>query len=90
PVESQKIVNEQNRLQKGLAKQIEIFGDVIQMMQKNAPENQKHIQEYLSAFCFGDFYTRSGLDVKMRELLTLCIISALGGAESQVKSHVQG
>lgn len=90
PVESQKTVDEQNRLQKGLAKQIEIFGDVIQTMQKNAPENQKHIQEYLSAFCFGDFYTRSGLDVKMRELLTLCIISALGGAESQVKSHVQG
>ena len=30
------------------------------------------------------------LDLKTRELLTLCIISALGGCESQVKSHVQG
>ncbi|MCM2975083.1 carboxymuconolactone decarboxylase family protein [Priestia aryabhattai] len=90
PIESQKTVDEQNRLQKGLATQVEIFGDVIKKMQKNAPSNQTHIQEYLSAFCFGDFYTRSGLDLKTRELLTLCIVSALGGAEGQVKAHVQG
>src|SRR6478735_9171531 len=74
----------------GLATKVEIFGDVIKKMQKNAPSNQTHIQEYLSAFCFGDFYTRSGLDLQTRELLTLCIVSALGGAEGQVKAHVQG
>ena len=39
--------------------------------------------------CFGDFYTRGTLDIKTREILTLCIISSLGGCESQVKSHVQ-
>jgi 4-carboxymuconolactone decarboxylase len=90
PIESQKTVEEENRFDKGLAVQVEIFGDVIAKMRENAPANQKHIQDYLSAFCFGDFYTRDGLDLKIRELLTLCIISALGGAESQVKAHVQG
>ncbi|WP_246187288.1 carboxymuconolactone decarboxylase family protein [Prolixibacter denitrificans] len=59
-------------------------------MHQKATENQKHIQNYLSAFCFGDIYTRGGLDLKTRELLTLCILSALGGCESQVKSHVYG
>jgi 4-carboxymuconolactone decarboxylase len=59
-------------------------------MREAAPENQKHLQDYLSSFCFGDFYTREGLDLKTRELLTLCIISTLGGCESQVKSHVLG
>ena len=59
-------------------------------MQESAPSNQKHIQKYLSTFCFGDFYTRGGLDLKTRELFTLCILSALGGAEGQVKAHVQG
>ncbi|MED3929224.1 carboxymuconolactone decarboxylase family protein, partial [Priestia megaterium] len=44
------------------------------------------MQEFLSSFCFGDFYTRNGLDLKTRELLTLCIISSLGGAEGQVKA----
>ncbi|MCZ0070301.1 carboxymuconolactone decarboxylase family protein [Bacillus sonorensis] len=90
PIESQKTIDDDNRFQKGLATQVEIFGDVIRKMQESAPSNQKHIQEYLSAFCFGDFYTRGGLDIKTRELLTLCIISALGGAEGQVKAHVQG
>lgn len=90
PVESQTMVDEDNRFQKGLATQVEIFGGVIKKMQESAPSNQKHMQEYLSAFCFGDFYTRGGLDLKTRELLTLCIISALGGAEDQVKAHVQG
>lgn len=90
PTESQKSVNEKNRFEKGLSTQEEIFGEVIAKMRENAPINQKHIQNFLSAFCFGDFYTRGGLDLKTRELLTLCIVSALGGAERQVKSHVQG
>jgi 4-carboxymuconolactone decarboxylase len=90
PIESQKTVDEENRFDKGLAVQVEIFGDVIKKMQKSAPSNQKYIQEYLSTFCFGDFYTRGGLDLKTQELLTLCIITALGGAEGQVKAHVQG
>jgi len=90
PLESQGQVEEENRFNKGLAVQVEIFGDIIAKMQESAPSNQKHIQEYLSAFCFGDFYTRGGLDLKTRELLTLCIVSSLGGAEGQVKAHVQG
>ncbi|WP_240419970.1 carboxymuconolactone decarboxylase family protein [Paenibacillus periandrae] len=90
PLESQKQVEEENRFEKGLGVQIEIFGDLIEKMREIAPSNQKHIQDYLSAFCFGDFYTRGGLDLKTRELLTLCIVSALGGAEGQVKAHVQG
>lgn len=90
PIESQKTTDEETRFEKGLAVQVEVFGGVIAKMQENAPTNQKHIQDYLSAFCFGDFYTRSGLDLKTREILTLCIINALGGAESQLKAHVQG
>lgn len=90
PIESQSTVNEDNRFDKGIAMQVQIFGDVIPKMKESTPSNQKHIQDYLSAFCFGDFYTRGGLDLKTRELLTLCIISALGGAEGQVKAHVKG
>ncbi|GKU84141.1 carboxymuconolactone decarboxylase family protein [Niallia sp. NCCP-28] len=90
PIESQKTVNEDNRYQKGLATQVEIFGDLLAKMREGTSVNQKHIQDYLSAFCFGDFYTCGELDLKTRGLLTLCIITALGGAEGQVKAHVQG
>ncbi len=90
PVESQKTVSEETRFNDGLKVQKSIFGEIIDKMHEMAPENQKHIQNYLSAFCFGDIYTRGTLDLKTRELLTLCILSALGGCESQVKSHVHG
>ncbi len=53
-----------------------------------APADQQHIQRYLSANCFGDNYTRSGIDVPTRELLTFSMLVALGGCESQVKGHV--
>ena len=60
-------------------------------MHKSTPQNQRHLlRDMLSAFCFGDVYTRKGLDLRTREILTFCIISSLGGCESQVKSHVQG
>ncbi|WP_346860283.1 carboxymuconolactone decarboxylase family protein [uncultured Draconibacterium sp.] len=90
PVESQKTVSEETRFNDGLKVQKSIFGEIIDKMHETAPENQKHIQNYLSAFCFGDIYTRGTLDLKIRELLTVCILSALGGCESQVKSHVNG
>ena len=90
PVENCTRTNVANRFAEGFKVQESIFGNRISQMHENAPENQKHIQNYLSAMCFGDFYTRSGLDLKMRELLTLCIISALGGCENQLRSHAGG
>lgn len=90
PLESQTQVTEETRFEKGLTVQTEIFGETIKKNREHAPSNQKHIQDYLSAFCFGDFYTRKGLDLKTRELLTLCLLSALGGAENQVNAHVRG
>ena len=91
PLESQSTVTEETRYADGLAVQKSIFGEAIDQMHQSSPEDQKAIiQNYLSAFCFGDIYTRKGLDLKMRELLTFSVISAFGGCDSQVRSHVQG
>jgi 4-carboxymuconolactone decarboxylase len=59
-------------------------------MRAAAPEDQKNIQDDLSAFCFGDTYTRGRLDLQMRELLTFSMIASLGGCENQLKGHIQG
>lgn len=88
PLPGQSTVTEETRFEKGLAVQQEIFGaDTINTMRANAPEELKHIQDYLSAHCFGDFYTRGVLDLKMRELITFCAICCLGGCEPQAKAH---
>ena len=62
----------------------------IDAMRAAAPENQKNIQNYLSAYCFGDFYTRKFLPIHERELLTFSILASQGGCEGQVKAHVGG
>lgn len=83
-------VTEGRRLDDGIAAQKSIFGAGIDAMRAAAPENQKNIQNYLSTYCFGDFYTRKGLNIPTRELLTFTILAAQGGCEPQVKAHVGG
>lgn len=90
PLEPQSTTNQKTRYEEGLKLQKSIFGNRIDKMYEESPKNQLHIQKYLSANCFGDYYTRKGLDIKTRELLTFSMLVALGGVESQLKGHVQG
>ena len=62
PLAGQSTTTPDNRFDKGLAQQVGIFGDRILQAHATAPQNQKHIQNFLSANCFGDYYTRKGLD----------------------------
>ena len=90
PLEKQGTTTLENRFDKGLEVQKSIFGDVIDKNYENSPENQVHIQKFLSDNCFGDYYTRKGLDVKTRELITFSILISQGGCEPQVKGHIAG
>jgi len=90
PLEGQSTTTPETRYEKGLEVQKAIFGEMIDKMYKDSPADQLHIQKYLSANCFGDYYTRKGLDLKTRELLTFSIILSLGGCEPQLKGHIQG
>ena len=90
PLENQAATTDGDRLEKGLAFQVATYGERIVTMLKNTPANQKHLQDDLSAFCFGDIYTRRSLDLKTREMLTVAAIGTLGNDEPQFKSHVRG
>lgn len=90
PLEGQSTTTPETRHERGLAGQKAIFGTMIDQLYEQSPKDQLHIQRFLSAHCFGDHYTRKGLDLKLRELVTLSILIALGGVESQIKGHLQG
>ena len=90
PLEGQSTTTPETRHEKGLVLQKAIFGAMIERMYEQSPKNQLHIQEFLSSNCFGDYYTRRGLDIKTRELLTFAMLISLGGCEPQVKGHIQG
>ena len=87
---SQSTTSAETRFEKGITVQKSIFGPGIEKMHQAAPKNQYHIQKFLSDNCFGDYYTRTGLDVKTREILTFAMLVSLGGCEPQVKAHVRG
>jgi 4-carboxymuconolactone decarboxylase len=88
PLKGQSTTTTETRFEKGLGVQRGIFGDRIDRMHKEAPPDQRHIQRFLTANCFGDYYTRTGLELKIRELLTLSMLASLGGCESQIEGHV--
>jgi len=90
PLEGQSTTTPETRYEKGLALQKAIFGEMIDKMRGQSPKDQMHIQNFLAANCFGDYYTRNGLDIKTRELLTFAMLVSLGGCEPQVKGHVAG
>jgi 4-carboxymuconolactone decarboxylase len=77
------------RAEKGRAVQEQIVGaDRVQRMYASAAADELHFQQFLSANCFGDHYTRTGIDVPTRELLTFAMLVSLGGCDPQVRGHV--
>ena len=54
---------------------------------QSGPQESRHINRWLAANCFGDYYTRTGLDYKQREMITFCFLAAQGGCEPQLTSH---
>lgn len=88
PVPGQSTTTAETRHAEGLKVQKRLLGERINQMIAQSPKDQLHIQHYLSANCFGDYLTRTGIDLKTRELLTLAMLASLGGCESQLAGHV--
>ena len=90
PLEGQSTTTRQTRHDAGLTLRATIFGGVADTMYAKVPSTQLRIQEHLSANCFGDYWTRTGLDLATRELLTFSMLASMGGCENQLRSHIQG
>ena len=85
PLEGQATTTIENRLEKGAQAQADIFGP--QMLEAWKAGN---INRWLAANCFGDYYTRTGLTLAQREMITFCFLAAQGGCEPQLTSHAKG
>ena len=85
PLEGQCTTTLENRLDKGVDAQAEIFGEHMREAWKTG-----HINRWLASNCFGDYYTRTGLDLAQREMITFCFLAAQGGCEPQLIAHAGG
>ncbi|NMM97985.1 carboxymuconolactone decarboxylase family protein [Bifidobacterium olomucense] len=87
PLESQSTTTPETRAAAGEQSQIDIFGAHMRGFAQTGPEETRHINKWLVDNCFGDYYTRGGLDVRQREMITLCFLAAQGGCEPQLTAH---
>lgn len=85
PLEGQCTTTLESRLEKGVQAQADIFGEHMKEAWKAG-----HINRWLAANCFGDYYTRTGLDLSQREMITFCFLMAQGGCEPQLTAHAMG
>lgn len=89
PLPAQATTSTENRREAGTQAQVDIFGEGMRDFWKSGPEESRHINYWLAANCFGDYYTRTGLDYKQREMITFCFLAAQGGCEPQLTSHAE-
>jgi phosphate starvation-inducible protein PhoH len=69
-----------DRADTGLALERQIFGrETVDNFFASAPADQLHLQQHVAAHAFGDNLSRSGLDTRMRELISLTMLVTLGG-----------
>ena len=57
---------------------------IIERLQDVAPD----LARYVIEFAYGEIYERPGLDLKLREAVTVAALTALGTAPVQLKTHI--
>jgi 4-carboxymuconolactone decarboxylase len=80
-----------DRLARGKARFDEVYdegrSDGLVAMQTGLAQD---LARYGIEFNFGDIYSRPGLSLAQRELLTIAALAALGGLEPQLRGHTRG
>lgn len=90
PLEPQNTVEPEQRQDAGNQIQVKVFGERIRESWEHGPEEKRHINLWLADNCFGDYYTRTGLSLPQREMITFCFLAAQGGCEPQLTAHARG
>ncbi|MBP1946699.1 carboxymuconolactone decarboxylase family protein [Methanobacterium petrolearium] len=80
----------EDRYNKGIKHLKTMNPDSFRNLEKALENVAPDMARYVAEFAYGDIYSRQGLDLKTRELITIASITTLGGAEMELKSHVHG
>src|ERR687890_1311864 len=79
-----------DRYERGFEKLKEIDGEAGERVIESLKDISSDFARYLIEFPFGDIYSRTGLDLKSREIATLAALVAMGTAFHQLKVHIHG
>lgn len=80
----------QGRVQRGLEVRREVLGDhYVDKALAAATEFTRPVQEYVTQTCWGDIWSRPGLDRRTRSLVNLAMLTALNRM-TEFGAHVRG
>ncbi|WP_422768698.1 carboxymuconolactone decarboxylase family protein [Plantactinospora sp. WMMC1484] len=84
------MTSDQSRLERGNQVRREVLGDAhVDRSMKQATDFTRLVQEYVTASCWGDVWSRPGLDRRTRSLLNLAMLTALNRPH-EFSVHVRG
>lgn len=87
-IEDELLHNVGERRERGLAKLQEIDGQHGDAVVDSLVDIAPRLAEQIIEFAFGEIYSRSGLNSKQRQLVTLGALTAQGGCEPQLRVHL--
>ena len=64
--------------------------DEFENLHKNFDDLSPDISRYVIEFAYGDVWSRPGVDLRTKAIVTVTSLATMGGAEPQLKSHIQG
>ena len=81
---------DETRYDRGLSTMRKMFGPGIDSALQSLQAASPDLARCLVEFPFGDVYTRPGLDLKTREMLTVAALTVLGYPQAELKDHLRG
>jgi 4-carboxymuconolactone decarboxylase len=79
-----------SRHERGLGTMRAIFGLNVESELKRLAEISPDLVRCLIEFPFSDIYSRSVLDLKTREMLTVAALTVLGYPQAELNQHIRG
>ena len=76
------------RFERGKSKINELMEGADQSVLNGLGKTAPDLANYVLEFIFGDLYSRNGLDLKTKQLLTITILATLGNAKPQLAYHI--
>lgn len=77
------------RFERGSKKINELMENADQGVLKGLGKVAPDLADYVIEFVFGDLYSRSGLDLKTKQILTVTMLATLGNAKPQLAYHIK-
>ncbi|MCM2426610.1 carboxymuconolactone decarboxylase family protein [Streptomyces sp. RKAG337] len=78
------------RYERGLEALARIDGHAGEAVVASLEDIAPDLARYLIEYAFGDIYSRTGLDLKSRELASVAMCTALSTADPQLRVHIHG